>query len=1064
MNVLILTNHMADFGGSEIVALEVAEYFVKRGDSVLLYSNYIANRMEIVLEQSGIPSAQANNVPNPFSYDLVWAQHDVLPILLASHEFPEAFHTRFISAHLSPFEPMELTGVRLGLLIASRFVANSPETAQELYRLQVNPKAIAISHNACPDEFFQVSERNRNDLERLLVISNHIPAEVVEAVSILENRGVTCLRIGFGALERRVAPGDMSWADAVLTIGKSVQYALAAGRPVYCYDHFGGPGWLHHGNFDEAEWYNFSGRPNKSRRSGEEIARDVIDGYNIAARAASEFRNRIDKRYRLSIFLDQIVSQSVDFRQDPWTLDPSLRARCKREVDLEIYSALAIAREYRYHRISANDAADQHSRALRLELTISDQLAHSAEELSICEHALEESERLLAHARTEISALHASKSWRITAPLRLAARVLRSVSDIDWWNSKSRSMLRVLYQRFFLLRLVRTRYLTCRNHLISMAREGWSQKENLEAIRALTERRFLLPVSSDLVLGGTSCLGEASLPMLDLSIVTYNSRKWLERFLDSLGRQNYPLERMNVVMVDNGSTDGSVEEFERLVSSRSSDFASVRIIRQSNLGFGCGHDRAIREGSADYILVTNVDLEFQFDSITNVVRAAQSDLSGEVACWEFRQIPYEHPKYYDAVTLETNWCSHACVLMRRGAYAKVGGYDPKIFMYAEDVELSYRYRSFGYRLKYVPTAVVRHDTYAHEGEIKPMQWLGSTLGNVYVRARYGDRSARLAGLILYGSLFALPAPFPGARRELLSNLSKLLLNWRHFRHGKGSIESRFPFRAFDYELRREGAFVQAKPLPNGPLPLVSIITRTYDGRQMFLRQALASIINQVYPNIEMIVVQDGGNSLYPIAEETVSDLRPGCKLKFIANPKLGRSEAGNAGLAAAEGEFMMFLDDDDLLFADHVSTLVTTLIEKQSAAAAYGLSMQVETTLSSDGDRYVEDTFGTPDVFFQEWDYNVLLDHNYIPIQAIIFRRSLYEERGGFNVQLDQLEDWHLWLRYGYKSVFEYVPKTTSLFRIPGSEDRRLERARKLHAAYDQVKADALSRISMIGG
>src|SRR5690606_29304492 len=160
--------------------------------------------------------------------------------------------------------------------------------------------------------------------------------------------------------------------------------------------------------------------------------------------------------------------------------------------------------------------------------------------------------------------------------------------------------------------------------------------------------------------------------------------------------QDYPLVRIHLTFVDHGSRDGTVAELEAQAVQHRNRFASFNIIQQSNLGFGAGHDRAIRTGSAPYCLVTNIDLEFRPDSLTTVVATAINDDAQQVACWELRQIPYEHPKYYDPVTLETNWCSHACVLLRRSAYEQVGGYDDRIFMYAEDVELSYRFRSYGY--------------------------------------------------------------------------------------------------------------------------------------------------------------------------------------------------------------------------------------------------------------------------------------------------------------------------------------------------------------------------------
>ena len=77
---------------------------------------------------------------------------------------------------------------------------------------------------------------------------------------------------------------------------------------------------------------------------------------------------------------------------------------------------------------------------------------------------------------------------------------------------------------------------------------------------------------------------------------------------------------------------------------------------------------------------------------------AIADRDSNVASWELRQAFSEMPKYYDPVTLETNWSSHACILIKREVYEKVGGYDKNIFMYAEDVEFSYRLRSQGYVL------------------------------------------------------------------------------------------------------------------------------------------------------------------------------------------------------------------------------------------------------------------------------------------------------------------------------------------------------------------------------
>src|SRR5690606_21241281 len=89
----------------------------------------------------------------------------------------------------------------------------------------------------------------------------------------------------------------------------------------------------------------------------------------------------------------------------------------------------------------------------------------------------------------------------------------------------------------------------------------------------------------------------AEWPLIDVSVVTYNSRGWVEGFLASLVKQDYPLARIHLTFVDHGSRDGTVAELEAQAVQHRNRFASFNIIQQSNLGFGAGHDRAIRTGS-----------------------------------------------------------------------------------------------------------------------------------------------------------------------------------------------------------------------------------------------------------------------------------------------------------------------------------------------------------------------------------------------------------------------------------------------------------------------------------
>lgn len=620
------------------------------------------------------------------------------------------------------------------------------------------------------------------------------------------------------------------------------------------------------------------------------------------------------------------------------------------------------------------------------------------------------------------------------------------------------AVLRPVYHRIPMLRRTRQRYQGWKADLTRLIHEEWFRPDNLRALQALSQRRHDAAATRS----ATAAPAPAEWPLIDVSVVTYNSREWVAGFMASLLNQSYPPARIHLFFVDHGSNDGTVAELEAQAAQHQTSFASFSIFQQANLGFGAGHDRAIRAGQAPYCLVTNIDLEFRPDSLTTVVATALNDTEATVASWELRQIPFEHPKYYDPVTLETNWSSHACILLRRSAYEQVGGYDPRIFMYAEDVEMSYRFRSHGHALKYVPQATVHHYTYKSAGETKPTQFSGSTLGNLYLRRRYGNAQDWQAGLLMYWRLLRHPEAFPGARRLLLKNLLPLARNRGHFAQGRGDAPAHFPFRGFDYEMRRDGAFHEVAPFEPGAAPLVSVITRTYRGRGMFLAQALQSILNQTYPNIELIIVEDGGESQRDIVQALAATAAPGRALRFLPNPKLGRSAAGNAGLAAATGEYVMFLDDDDLLFADHIETLAGALRDDTGLSAAYALAMEVLTDLDAEKQRYTETGFGTPALFHQEWDHELLQTYNFIPIQAILFKRELFEQRGGFDTDLDQLEDWHLWLRYGYRNQFRFIAKTTSLFRSPSNPALRTRRADKLDEAYMEAKKRARASFAEI--
>ena len=615
------------------------------------------------------------------------------------------------------------------------------------------------------------------------------------------------------------------------------------------------------------------------------------------------------------------------------------------------------------------------------------------------------------------------------------------------------SFRRRVFQRSKLTRGLWYRWLAVVYFCTEKSRAFGESSQNKVAQAGLVRRRFECRVKRPNA-------GQVK-EQIDASFVTFNSGKWLQGLLSSVESQTHDLGRIHLTFVDHGSGDGTLDFLQRYKREKGDLFASFSVLERPNRGYGAGQHCAINATRSPWILIGNVDVEWSPNLVSGLLQQAMID-DDDVAAWEPRQTPFEHPKHYDPVTGETTWQSHACVLMRRSAYKEVGGYDPAFFMYGEDVELSYRLRSHGYHLRYCPALTFvhyHHPDRDHKGAA--LQLVGSAIGNTLNRLKYGNARDKLTGIALLGGCLVYPGRrLAGSRKRLYFEAAAIPGKIRRVATYRGSRACGFPFRYFSYEQSREGAGYRSRRA-NGE-KLVSIVTRTQGaaGRDEYLRQAGLSVASQTHRAIEWVVVQDGGDSQRAVVEE-IAEAAPSLKVKFIALPRSGRSVAGNTGLEEATGEFCMFLDDDDLLYADHVETLMGA-IESSGAPAAYALAFEVRTKPDKTA-LYREVGIRTPKLHRQPWNYEILQDHNFIPIQALLFDRQLYLERGGFDTSLDQLEDWNLWLRYGYGNSFEYVPKTTSLFRTPARRVIRDQRAASLHKAYFEAR-DAAFRSLRIAG
>jgi GT2 family glycosyltransferase/2-polyprenyl-3-methyl-5-hydroxy-6-metoxy-1,4-benzoquinol methylase len=225
-------------------------------------------------------------------------------------------------------------------------------------------------------------------------------------------------------------------------------------------------------------------------------------------------------------------------------------------------------------------------------------------------------------------------------------------------------------------------------------------------------------------------------PHIDIVVVTYNSAQHLPRFFRSVRRLDYPKNKMSLVVVDNQSADRSVEVSR--IHSLDLQIEFELISHPQNVGFAGGAKIGMAKGKGDFICVVNPDSEYDPYALRELMSAVSMDPS--IAIADARQFPYEHPKYYDPSTNETSWCSGACCLIRRSALEKVGSYDERFFMYCEDVDLSWRFWSSGYKCVYAPKAIILHHK-APQNYRPAFDYFYGVRNGILMRLIYGDLKA-----------------------------------------------------------------------------------------------------------------------------------------------------------------------------------------------------------------------------------------------------------------------------------------------------------------------------------
>jgi GT2 family glycosyltransferase len=224
-----------------------------------------------------------------------------------------------------------------------------------------------------------------------------------------------------------------------------------------------------------------------------------------------------------------------------------------------------------------------------------------------------------------------------------------------------------------------------------------------------------------------------------VAVVSFDTRSHLAACLASLG------DAAEVWVVDNGSTDGSPD----LVRAA---FPHVRLVEPGeNLGYGRAVNLVAARTAQPWVVAANADVVAAPGALARLVAAGAADpLAGAVAprlvlpdgTDQVAEYPFPGVRQALGRPGPERWSVAAFLLLRRAALLEVGGFDPRQFLFAEDLDLGWRLTRRGWRTLVVPDAVVHHDeSAATAGPERTERWLTATYAWLAPPAR------RAAGLV-----------------------------------------------------------------------------------------------------------------------------------------------------------------------------------------------------------------------------------------------------------------------------------------------------------------------------
>lgn len=210
-------------------------------------------------------------------------------------------------------------------------------------------------------------------------------------------------------------------------------------------------------------------------------------------------------------------------------------------------------------------------------------------------------------------------------------------------------------------------------------------------------------------------------------------------------------------------------------------------------------------------------------------------------------------------------------------------------------------------------------------------------------------------------------------------------------------------------------------------PKISVVIPAFNA-ELYIGETLSSALAQTYPSFEVIVVDDGST------DGTRDIVRSfGSSVVLVEQKNSGVSSARNQGVAVSNGEFIAFLDADDLWYPDKLERQIEELLKVDGEWAYSDVKFHGGVNDSRKDSEFTEK--------FSGHVLENLAEGNFIGTSSVIIRKRLFWTAGGFDESLPYVEDWDLWARVALRAPIVYLEDVTTVYRVHlGSTSRSVRK------------------------